>query len=119
MAVEAKSQWDVHIVAGSMAFEKGDYPAAEHMFRAALKEAEKFGEKDPRLAHTLNNLALACCSQGKHEEAEPLYKRAISIDEVVLGSDDPDLAMDLSNLAAHFRRIGKYDDAEQCYCSSA
>jgi Tfp pilus assembly protein PilF len=48
---------------------EGHYSAAEQMFRFALKEAEKFGEHDLRLAHTLNNLALACCNQGKHEEA--------------------------------------------------
>jgi len=38
-------------------------------------------------------------SQGKYNEAEPLYRRAIAIDEKALGPDHPGLATDLNKLA--------------------
>lgn len=114
-SVQNTNEWKMHMAAGRMAFEKGDFAAAEHMYSAALKEAESFGASDPKLAHTLNNLALTYCTQGKHDKAEPLYQRALALDEASLATDDPDLATDLSNLAAHYHRIGRYQDAEQFY----
>ncbi|CAN0192932.1 unnamed protein product, partial [Ectocarpus sp. 12 AP-2014] len=38
--------------------------------------------------------------QGKYEEAEPLYKRSLAIDEKVYGPDHPEVATDLNNWAA-------------------
>ena len=38
--------------------------------------------------------------QGKYDEAEPLYREAISIGEETLGRDHPDVAMRLNNLAS-------------------
>lgn len=42
--------------------------------------------------------------QGKSEEAEPLYARAIAIGKKSLGSDHPDMALWRSNLALLFKR---------------
>ena len=49
--------WEKANDAGVKAFQEGRYPEAEPHLTAALKEAEKFGEQDPRLATSLNNLA--------------------------------------------------------------
>lgn len=38
--------------------------------------------------------------QGKFEEAEPLYKRSVAIDEALYGPDHPDVAGDLNNWAS-------------------
>lgn len=38
-------------------------------------------------------------SQGNFEEAGPLYKRSLDIDERVYGPDHPEVATDLHNLA--------------------
>ncbi|CAN0523111.1 unnamed protein product [Ectocarpus sp. 8 AP-2014] len=38
-------------------------------------------------------------SQGKYDDAEPLYVRAIAIGEKVLGPEHPDLAVWLNNRA--------------------
>ncbi len=38
-------------------------------------------------------------TQGKLGEAEPLYRRALAIDEASLGPAHPDVARDLNNLA--------------------
>ena len=37
--------------------------------------------------------------QGKYEEAEPLYRRSLAIDEKVYGPDHPEVATDLNNWA--------------------
>ena len=47
----------------------------------------------------LNNLALLLQATNRLAEAEPLYRRALAIDEKSLGPDDPDVARDLNNLA--------------------
>ena len=38
--------------------------------------------------------------QGKYDEAEPLFKRSLEIDEKVYGPDHPDVARGLNNLGA-------------------
>ena len=54
-------------------------------------------------------------SQGKCEEAEPLYQRSLGIRETKLGKDHPDVATSLNNLAALYRTQGKYEEAEPLY----
>ena len=60
----------------------------------------------------LNNLAEHYRTQGKHAAAEPLYKRALAINEKALDPDHPDLATTLDNLAELYRAQGKYAAAE-------
>lgn len=48
----------------------------------------------------LSSAALAlnsCSSQGKFDEADPLYRRAIEIQQTSLGPDHPNLAVSLNN----------------------
>ena len=63
---------------------------------------------DPRLVASLNKLAQLYYAQGKFNQAEPLYKRALEISEMILGPDHPDLATTLSNLAAVYDAQGKH-----------
>ncbi|CAN0505877.1 unnamed protein product, partial [Ectocarpus sp. 12 AP-2014] len=62
-------------------------------------EQKVIGPDHPSLATTLNNRASLLQSQGKYDEAEPLYIRAIAIREKALGPDHPDVASCLNNLA--------------------
>ena len=73
------------------------------------------GNKHPDDATTLNNLALLYSTQGKYEEAEPLYKRSLGIKEKSLGADHPEVAINLVNLANLYRQQGKYEEAEPLY----
>ena len=73
--------WDTTTSAGLEAYEQGRFGEAEEYLSAALKEAENSGPGDPHLATSLNNLAPLYRTQGKHAEAEPLYKRALAIFE--------------------------------------
>ena len=50
------------------------------------------------MAKQLNNLALLCQNQGKYEEVEYYYCRALEIYEHRLGPDDPNVAKTKNNL---------------------
>ena len=50
------------------------------------------------MAKQLNNLALLCQNQGKYEEVEYYYCRALEIYESRLGQDDPNVAKTKNNL---------------------
>ncbi len=77
------------------------------------KEAEEFGERDPRYATTLNNLAFLYYAQGRYVEAEPLYQRALAIRENALGPEHPDVATSLNSLAKLYQAQGRNEDAER------
>jgi tetratricopeptide (TPR) repeat protein len=63
----------------------------------------------------LNQLGYYLDDRAQYEEAEPLYQRAIAIDEKALGPEHPGLATDLNNLALLYRSQGKYAEAEPLY----
>ena len=104
--------WDVYIKDGNQAKDQGQYAKALKLYTLALEEAEKFGPADPRLAASLNILALLYKTQGDYAKAEPLYKRSLAIREKALGPDHPDVAESLNNLAELYFTQGDYAKAE-------
>ena len=56
------------------------------------------GRYHPDVAKQLNNLALLCQNQGKYDEVEYYYRRALEIYESKLGADDPNVAKTKNNL---------------------
>lgn len=56
------------------------------------------GKYHPDVAKQLNNLALLCQNQGKYDEVEYYYSRALEIYESKLGADDPNVAKTKNNL---------------------
>lgn len=52
------------------------------------------------MAKQLNNLALLCQNQGKYDEVEYYYRRALEIYESKLGADDPNVAKTKNNLVS-------------------
>jgi tetratricopeptide (TPR) repeat protein len=46
------------------------------------------------------------------DDAEPLHRRAIEIDEKILGKEHPDVATRYNNLAVLLQDQGRYDEAE-------
>ncbi|MBD2161203.1 tetratricopeptide repeat protein [Limnothrix sp. FACHB-1083] len=88
-------------------------PAEDYFQRAiAIYDTQ---EPSKNLATSLNNLAALYYSQGQYEAAEPLYRRALEIQERVLGADHPDTAASLNNLAELYRSQGRYEAAEPLY----
>ena len=56
-------------------------------------------------------LSEVSAGQKRYDEAEPLYKQVIQIDEQSLGPDHPGLASDLTNLALLYNSQGKFQES--------
>lgn len=56
------------------------------------------GTDHPDVAKQLNNLALLCQNQGKYQEVEEYYERALHIYQSKLGPDDANVAKTKNNL---------------------
>jgi tetratricopeptide (TPR) repeat protein len=65
----------------------------------AADDEKSYGAEHPEVAIGLGNLAALYRDQGRYEQAEPPYQRALAIREKVLGAEHPDVATSLSNLA--------------------
>ena len=67
------------------------------------------------MAIGLNNLAGLLQDTNRLGEAEPLYRRALAIDEASYGPDHPNVARDLNNLASLLHATNRLDEAEPLY----
>jgi tetratricopeptide (TPR) repeat protein len=76
------------------------------------------GEEHPSVATSLHNLAYLYKSQGRYEEAEPLYIQSLDMDKKLLGEEHPSVATSLHNLAALYKSQGRYEEAEPLYVQS-
>ncbi|WP_413171640.1 tetratricopeptide repeat protein [Anabaena azotica] len=74
--------------------------------------------ENTQLAYCLNQLALLYYSQGRYNDAEPLYLQSLDIRKHQLGADHPNVATSLNNLAALYESQGRYNDAEPLYLQS-
>jgi len=119
---------------GNVRYLQGKFADAETAHRRALGIREKvLGPNHPDTATSLNNLANVLFEQGKDErtsaadqrarassgqrvqsvsEVEGLYRRALAIQERVLGPEHPALANTLNNLAALLDQQGKFTESE-------
>src|SRR5262249_8583320 len=70
------------------------------------------GKDHPTVAIRYNNLAGLLQDQGKYDQAEPLYRRAIETRERVLGKDHPDVATSYNDLALLLAGQGMYEQAQ-------
>jgi tetratricopeptide (TPR) repeat protein len=87
VAIAQGTLWETYLDAAKTAAQQGRHADAEKMFSVALKEAEQFGAQDVRVATTLSALADLYRGQNKWPEAEPLYRRALTIQEKALPAD--------------------------------
>ncbi|NIQ39698.1 MAG: tetratricopeptide repeat protein [Proteobacteria bacterium] len=69
--------WVQHCEAASLEFARNLYAVAATQWEKAYRIAQDFGDSDPRVASSLNNLAIAHRIKGNFEEAERLYRCAI------------------------------------------
>lgn len=109
------ANWTNYKITALKALESEDYEEAERQWQSALKEAERFGQKDGRYALSVDNLALTHHHLGRPQKAEPLYKLAVMIREASLSPNHKDVATSYSNLATVQFKQGKYTDAERSY----
>uniref|UniRef100_A0A6N2LV15 Uncharacterized protein n=1 Tax=Salix viminalis TaxID=40686 RepID=A0A6N2LV15_SALVM len=94
----------------------GKLDQAEKFFFSALQEAKVgFGEKDPHVASSCNNLAELFRVQKQFDKAEPLYWEAIKILEESFGPEDIRVGAALHNLGQFYLMQRKLDEADKCY----
>src|SRR5215831_19549447 len=104
--------WPTDKAVGSDSVEQGRYEEAESRLRAAIAEAEKFGSLDPRLADSLNQLAILYATQRKFTQAEPLFQRSLGVSVAALGPDHPDVAIVLRNMGILKASMRNYAEAD-------
>ena len=95
--------------------QEGKLADAEAPLRRAVEIAEKFGNKDSRLAKSLGEMAEVLRQQGRIEEAERTLIRSIGIFEKLGDHHHPDLAPSLNNLAGLYYSRGNGVRAEDLY----
>jgi tetratricopeptide (TPR) repeat protein len=108
---------------------------AIHLVASSRNHSYKvLGEEHPAVATSLNDLGRLLDTQGKCDEAEPLYRRSLAIRRKVcaihlvasscdhsckvLGEEHPDVAASLNNLAGLLCAQGKYDEAKHLLTQS-
>ncbi|MBP7863334.1 tetratricopeptide repeat protein [bacterium] len=96
-------------------YKKGRYKNAESKFLEAIEEAGKSTAKDDNLYVGLTNLAGMYKMQSKFALAEPVYKRAMLIQQRDFGPDDLKVAVATDNYCDILMRREKYKDAEEYY----
>jgi len=91
------------------------WPECERFIPQALvcnRLIEKLQMEFPAAAHLLNQAAFYLDDRAQYLTAEPLYRRALTIYEKVLGTEHPNTATCMNNLAELYRVQGKYEEAE-------
>ena len=110
-AVDADS-WEFLNASGEEAFARGDLIEAGKFFRKALNAAKSLGGRDPRLAHSLHNLAFLNYEAGNNARAEVLFERAIILKQALYGEGHGEVAWSLLGAAGASRNQGKFAEAE-------
>src|SRR5688572_27618372 len=78
-ATAQQATWERNLRTGNEFVSQGQYAQAERSYLSAIREAEKFGPDDQRLALALASLAMLYMNQGQTEKALPLAGRALAI----------------------------------------
>jgi tetratricopeptide (TPR) repeat protein len=74
-----------------------------------------YGFTSETAARLLSRTGYYYRSQGRYEEAEPLYRDALAMKKRLLGEAHPDVATSLNNLALLYDSQGRYEEAEPLY----
>ncbi|MDX2108322.1 MAG: tetratricopeptide repeat protein [Candidatus Melainabacteria bacterium] len=96
-------------------YKKGKMKDAERLFLEAIEEAGKSTAKDDNMCVGLTNLAGLYKMQGKFVKAEPIYKRAMLIQQRDFGPNDLKVAIAADNYADILMRNDKFKEAEEYY----
>ncbi len=108
LATAQKGVADAAFFLGQSLYEQGNYRESAAAFRRCL-------QLRPDDAMVLNNAALSLTYAGDYSGAEPLFRRALAIDEKALGPDHPEVATGLNNLALLLYATGDYAAAEPLF----
>lgn len=105
--------WETYQSAGHQAIEDRHVADAERLLLAAAKHIESVSPDDPRLANTLNDLGVLYGMQNRDIEAEPLFERALVINEKAFGRQHPSVVLGLQNLSVIYASRNKFSKAHK------
>ncbi|MBS0183886.1 MAG: tetratricopeptide repeat protein [Nitrospira sp.] len=105
--------WETYQSAGRQAIEDRHVADAERLLLAAAKHIERVSPDDPRLANTLNGLGVLYGMQNRDIEAEPLFERALVINEKAFGRQHPSVVLGLQNLSVIYASRNKFSKAHK------
>src|SRR6266542_1003315 len=101
---------------GRLLGQQGKFAEAADVYRQALAIYRKlYGEENPFVAASLNNLAVMLKELGDYRGAEALFRESLAMRRKLLGAEHPDVAASLANLASLLQDNREYAEAEQCY----
>jgi tetratricopeptide (TPR) repeat protein len=93
--------------------------ATAGFYRQALLIREAmYGKDSSELISTIDGLAQACFERREYEEAEPLYKRLLSLWETQIGKDHPMVAVVLDKLVVFYAEQKKLAQAKEALARS-
>ena len=93
-----QEHWQRACEAGNEAAKKGRYKTAERHYSRAVQEAVAFGDNDPRLIQSLNELALTFSHEKRLEEAQITYLAVLKRQEHNFGRDSLELVPVLNKI---------------------
>jgi tetratricopeptide (TPR) repeat protein len=95
-----------------------NWPACQQYLPHAqlvLQLADNWQLTLPEMGRLFNQMGYYLNDRAQYEQAEPLFQRAIAINEKALGPEHPLLAIYLNNLAFLYKTQGKFELAEPLY----
>jgi serine/threonine protein kinase/Tfp pilus assembly protein PilF len=106
---------EVRELMGSVYRKFGEYPKAIANLERALALRERHTEQRAELAECLHNLAATLWWDGRYDQAEPLYQRALGIRRELFPGDHRLVAFSLTHLAACRLSQRRITDARDLY----
>jgi len=95
---------------------RADYAGAKALTSEALALRRKlFVVPHPKIAQSLNNLAMVHYRVGEYDAAEPLFRESLSMNRALFGEVHPEVSANLNNLALVARDRGDYSRADELF----
>lgn len=91
--------WEPYIEAARESWWQGDYEKAGKILVKAMQEAEDYGEVDPCLVRSVENLSRLYFNKRQFAQAEWLQMQAFETMEKLLGPDHPEVVRCFDKLA--------------------
>lgn len=114
----AVAQWKIYRTRAELAGDEGTHDLAEEDWKEALKQARSLGQKDRRLAYTLEKLAESQFHLNKLSEATANALESLSVYESLKEEKLADLARINANLAKAYHAQNLAEQAKDFYVKS-
>jgi tetratricopeptide (TPR) repeat protein len=109
---------DIALDAGNLATSLnslGRFQEAEGLLRKASEIDQRLSPDNDRSAVDLNNLGVNLDFQRRYADAEPFFRRALTITQARMSANDSRVAETLNNLAFNLDAQSRYGEAEPYY----